>query len=79
MSDQLLITMGEDDFEAVMRPKITGTRVLHDAFSGHDLDFFVMFGSAGSTIAAPGQGTTRRPTPSSTRSPTIGSPRVCRR
>lgn len=56
VSDQLLITMGEDDFEAVMRPKITGTRVLHDAFSGHDLDFFVMFGSAGSTIAAPGQG-----------------------
>ena len=37
-------------------PKITGTRVLHDAFEGQDLDFFVMFGSAGSTIAAPGQG-----------------------
>jgi acyl carrier protein len=30
--------------------------VLHHAFEGHNLDFFVMFGSAGSTIAAPGQG-----------------------
>ena len=37
-------------------PKITGTRVLHDAFKGHDLEFFVMFGSAGSIIASPGQG-----------------------
>ena len=39
-----------------MAPKITGTRVLHDAFKDHDLEFFVMFGSAGSTIASPGQG-----------------------
>ncbi len=30
-----------------MAPKITGTRVLHDAFKDHDLEFFVMFGSAG--------------------------------
>ncbi|MDF2823999.1 MAG: polyketide synthase family protein, partial [Mycobacterium sp.] len=56
VADQLLVNMGEEDFTAVMRPKIGGTRVLHDAFSDHDLDFFVMFGSAGSTIAAPGQG-----------------------
>ena len=48
--------MSEDDFAKVMAPKITGTRVLHDAFKGHDLEFFVMFGSAGSTIASPGQG-----------------------
>ncbi len=46
----------EDDFAKVMAPKITGTRVLHDAFKDHDLEFFVMFGSAGSTIASPGQG-----------------------
>ena len=54
--DQLLVNMSEDDFATVMAPKITGTRVLHDAFRGHDLEFFVMFGSAGSTIASPGQG-----------------------
>lgn len=56
VSDQLLITMREEDYAKVTAPKITGARVLHHAFEGHDLDFFVMFGSAGSTIAAPGQG-----------------------
>jgi acyl carrier protein len=39
-----------------MAPKVIGTRVLHDTFKDHDLEFFVMFGSAGSTIASPGQG-----------------------
>ena len=48
--------MSEDDFSKVMAPKTTGTRVLHDTFAGHDLEFFVMFGSAGSVIASPGQG-----------------------
>ena len=56
VNDQLLVNTSEDDFAKVMAPKITGTRVLHDAFADHDLDFFVMFGSAGSTIASPGQG-----------------------
>jgi len=54
--DQLLVNMGEDDFAEVLAPKITGTRLLHNVFEDHDLEFFVMFGSAGSTIAAPGQG-----------------------
>lgn len=54
--DQLLVNMSEDDFAAVAGPKITGTKVLHNAFQAHDLEFFVMFGSAGSTIASPGQG-----------------------
>ncbi|MFI5507923.1 type I polyketide synthase [Mycobacterium sp. NPDC051804] len=56
VADQLLVNMSEEDFAKVLTPKITGTRVLHDAFKGHDLEFFVMFGSAGSTIASPGQG-----------------------
>lgn len=56
VADQLLITMSEADFATVMAPKVAGTRVLHDAFLDHDLEFFVMFGSAGSTIASPGQG-----------------------
>jgi acyl transferase domain-containing protein/acyl carrier protein len=54
--DQLLVNASEADFTAVMAPKITGTRVLHEAFKDHALEFFVMFGSAGSTIASPGQG-----------------------
>lgn len=56
VADQLLVNMSEDDFAAVLRPKVHGARALHDAFADRDLDFFVLFGSAGSTIAAPGQG-----------------------
>jgi acyl carrier protein len=56
VSDQLLVNASEADFASVMAPKTTGTRVLHDAFRDHDLEFFVMFGSAGSTIASAGQG-----------------------
>ncbi|OBH78689.1 polyketide synthase [Mycobacterium scrofulaceum] len=54
--DQLLVNMTEADFAKVMAPKVVGTRVLHNAFKGQQLDFFVMFGSAGSVIASPGQG-----------------------
>ncbi len=52
----MLVNCGEDSFAKVLAPKTIGTRVLHDTFKEHDLEFFVMFGSAGSTIAAPGQG-----------------------
>ncbi|WP_156675677.1 MULTISPECIES: type I polyketide synthase, partial [unclassified Mycobacterium] len=54
--DQLLVNMTEADFTKVMAPKVAGTRVLHNAFKEQHLDFFVMFGSAGSVIASPGQG-----------------------
>ena len=56
VNDQLLVNTSEADFAKVMAPKVIGTRVLHDTFKDHDLEFFVMFGSAGSTIASPGQG-----------------------
>lgn len=56
VDDHLLVDVDRADFEAVLAPKVTGTRVLHNVFRDHDLEFFVMFGSAGSTIAAPGQG-----------------------
>jgi acyl transferase domain-containing protein/acyl carrier protein len=56
VDDQLLVNMSEADFATVLAPKITGTRVLHNVFHDHDLEFFVMFGSAGSVIASPGQG-----------------------
>jgi acyl carrier protein len=56
VDDRLLVNMTERNFVNVMAPKITGARVLHNAFQGDDLEFFVMFGSAGSVIASPGQG-----------------------
>lgn len=56
VDDRLLVNMAERDFAAVLAPKITGTRVLHEALRDDELDFFVMFGSAGSVIASPGQG-----------------------
>ena len=56
VDDRLLVNMTESDFTTVMAPKIRGARVLHNVFHGADLEFFVMFGSAGSVIASPGQG-----------------------
>ncbi len=56
VNDRLLVNMTESDFISVMAPKVTGTRVLHNAFIGHELEFFVMFGSAGSVVASAGQG-----------------------
>ncbi|MEE2855687.1 MAG: type I polyketide synthase [Actinomycetota bacterium] len=56
VDDRLLVNMTEAHFATVLGPKVTGTLVLHNAFKGHELEFFVMFGSAGSVIASPGQG-----------------------
>ncbi|MDX1892074.1 type I polyketide synthase [Mycolicibacterium sp. 050158] len=56
VDDRLLVNMTEAHFTEVMAPKVVGTRVLHDVFGANDLEFFVMFGSAGSVIASPGQG-----------------------
>ncbi|WP_046300757.1 type I polyketide synthase [Mycobacterium sp. UM_Kg27] len=56
VDDRLLVNMAERDFAAVLAPKVTGTRVLHEVLGDDELDFFVMFGSAGSVIASPGQG-----------------------
>ncbi|KRE33928.1 polyketide synthase [Mycobacterium sp. Soil538] len=56
VDDRLLVNMTEQDFAAVMAPKVIGTRLLHNAFEKAELEFFVMFGSAGSVIASPGQG-----------------------
>ncbi|MEH3138949.1 MAG: type I polyketide synthase [Mycobacterium kyogaense] len=55
VDDRLLVSMTEEDFATVMAPKVVGTRLLHNAFEKENLDFFVMFGSAGSVIASPGQ------------------------
>jgi NAD(P)-dependent dehydrogenase (short-subunit alcohol dehydrogenase family)/acyl carrier protein len=56
VDDKLLVNMAEKDFTTVMAPKITGARVLRNVFRDSELEFFVLFGSAGSVIASPGQG-----------------------
>ncbi|MEK8069608.1 type I polyketide synthase [Rhodococcoides navarretei] len=56
VEDQLLVNMDEASFAKVLAPKIDGARVLSSVFHANDLEFFVMFGSAGSVIASPGQG-----------------------
>ncbi|ORV47574.1 polyketide synthase [Mycolicibacter engbaekii] len=56
VDDHLLVNMAEDEFAAVLAPKIVGTQVLHDALRDDALEFFVLFGSAGSVVASPGQG-----------------------
>ncbi|KGI70693.1 type I polyketide synthase [Mycolicibacterium rufum] len=56
VDDRLVVNMTEQDFASVMAPKVLGTRLLHNAFEKAELEFFVMFGSAGSVIASPGQG-----------------------
>lgn len=56
VDDRLQVNMTEQDFATVMAPKVIGTRLLHNAFEKAELEFFVMFGSAGSVIASPGQG-----------------------
>ena len=54
--DQLLVDMDEAAFASVLAPKIDGARVLSSVFHADELEFFVMFGSASSVIASPGQG-----------------------
>ena len=77
--DQLLVNMSEADFAKVVAAKITGTRVLHDAFEHHDLEFFVMFGSAGRPSPRRARGTTPPPTPFSTPSRTTARRRASQR
>ncbi|MGV8873322.1 MAG: type I polyketide synthase [Rhodococcus sp. (in: high G+C Gram-positive bacteria)] len=56
VDDQLLVNMDEAAFAKVLAPKIDGARALSSVFHAVELEFFVMFGSAGSVIASPGQG-----------------------
>ncbi|WP_221308012.1 type I polyketide synthase [Nocardiopsis mwathae] len=43
----------EDDVSAVMRPKAHGAAVLDRLFTGHDLDFFVLFSSGSALLPSP--------------------------
>ncbi|KAI9043017.1 uncharacterized protein KD926_004808 [Aspergillus affinis] len=45
LQDQLFANMPLESMERVLRPKVTGTILLDEVFTGADLDFFICFGS----------------------------------
>lgn len=47
--------MSLEDFEAVFRPKVTGSENLDKLFFSTPLDFFILFGSVASILGKPGQ------------------------
>ncbi|HSK63243.1 MAG TPA: type I polyketide synthase, partial [Pyrinomonadaceae bacterium] len=55
LDDGLLLTLDWDRFERVTRPKIEGAWNLHHQLRDKQLDFFVLFSSAGSMLGAAGQ------------------------
>ncbi|KAK1977246.1 PKS-NRPS hybrid [Colletotrichum cereale] len=55
LADKLFMQMDAESLQTALRPKIDGSIHLDRAFSGHDLDFFIMFSSTGSVIGTPGQ------------------------
>ena len=55
LDDGLLLTLDWERFERVTKPKIEGAWNLHQQLRDKDLDFFVLFSSAGSMLGAAGQ------------------------
>ena len=55
LDDGLLLSLDWDRFERVTRPKIEGAWNLHHQLRDQQLDFFVLFSSAGSMLGAAGQ------------------------
>lgn len=55
LDDGLLLSLDLDRFENVTKPKIEGAWNLHHQLRDKNLDFFVMFSSAGSMLGAAGQ------------------------
>lgn len=55
LDDGLLLSLDWDRFATVTKPKIEGAWNLHRQLRDKDLDFFVMFSSAGSMLGAAGQ------------------------
>ncbi|KAF4830071.1 Hybrid PKS-NRPS synthetase lepA [Colletotrichum tropicale] len=55
LSDKLFMQMDVKSVQTALRPKVDGSIHLDRAFSGQDLDFFIMLSSTGSVIGTPGQ------------------------
>ncbi len=55
VQDQLMLQMDAASFLKVLRPKVHGAWNLHRALAAMPLDFFVLYSSIGSVVAATGQ------------------------
>ena len=55
LSDAALLTVADEQFDTVWRPKVVGARALHRAVAGQRLDWFVVFSSMASLIGNAGQ------------------------
>ncbi|MFD7275463.1 SDR family NAD(P)-dependent oxidoreductase [Streptomyces sp. NPDC059862] len=53
--DALAVRKTRDEWNAVLAPKVTGTRLLDEATAGQGLDFFVLFSSVVGETGNPGQ------------------------
>ncbi|KAL3474076.1 lovastatin nonaketide synthase [Aspergillus californicus] len=55
LQDIMLSNMELDDLVAVMKPKVDGSRYLHEVFGDCPLDFFILFSSLGLVVGNSGQ------------------------
>ncbi len=55
VNDNLIQVKSQGEVEEVFAPKVYGTLVLDDIFTGKELDFFVLFSSTSTAIAPVGQ------------------------
>lgn len=55
LSDRAFENTTLDDFQAVLAPKVQGTKNLDDLFFSTDLEFFVLFSSIASVVGSKGQ------------------------
>lgn len=54
--DQLLLEMNRETFNAVLRPKLIGSWLLHRHLEQEPLDFFLLFSSVAAQVTSTGQG-----------------------
>jgi acyl transferase domain-containing protein/acyl carrier protein len=55
IADGIVLNTGVDQLDTVLRPKVEGSWLLHEASAGCPLDHFVLFGSAAGLGGNPGQ------------------------
>ncbi|EKV04975.1 Polyketide synthase-nonribosomal peptide synthetase [Penicillium digitatum] len=55
LSDKLFVDMDTKGLNNALKPKVDGTKNLHDVFADDCLDFFILFSSLGSIVGNPGQ------------------------
>ena len=56
LDDGVIETLGAEQVESVMRPKVDGAMYLHELTREDELDQFVLFSSGAATLGTPGQG-----------------------